>query len=47
MPVKADLSIAVDKEALLQEHISYRMALERSLYVTSQIAFYDASRLSG
>ncbi len=47
MTVKADLSNAVDKGALLQEHISNRMALERPLYVTSQIAFYDASRLSG
>ena len=45
--VKADLSNAIDKGALLQEHRSYRMALERPLYVTSQIAFYDATRLSG
>ena len=46
MPVKADFSNAVDKSdkgALLPEHISNRMALERPLYVTSQIAFYDAS----
>ena len=49
MPVKADFSNAVDKGALLQEHISNRMALEtwRPLYVTLQIAFYDASLLSG
>jgi hypothetical protein len=47
--VKADLLNAVDKGlgALLQEHISNCMALERPLYVTLQIAFYDASRLSG
>ncbi len=45
--VKADLSNAVDKRALLQEHISNHMELERPLYVTLQIAFYDASRLSG
>ncbi len=46
--VQADLSNSVDKGALLQEHISNSMALERPLYVTSQIAFYDAaSRLSG
>ena len=45
--VKADSLNAVDKGALLQEHISNRMALERPLYVTLQIAFYDASRLSG
>ncbi len=34
MTVKADLSNAVDKGALLQEHISNCMALERPLYVT-------------
>ncbi len=45
--VKADLLNAVDKGALLQEHISNCMALERPLYVKLQIAFYDASRLSG
>jgi hypothetical protein len=39
MTVKADLSNAIDKGA----HISNRMALERPLYVTLQIAFYDAS----
>jgi hypothetical protein len=47
MTVKADLSNAVDKGALLHEHISNCMALERPFYVTSQIAFYDALRLSG
>jgi hypothetical protein len=47
MTVQADLSHSVDKGALLPEHISNRMALERPLHVTSQIAFYDASRLSG
>jgi hypothetical protein len=47
MTVEADLSNAIDKGALLQEHISNCMALERPLYVTSQIAFYDASLLSG
>ncbi len=45
--IKADLSSAVDKGALLQEHISIRMALERPRYVTLQIAFYDVSLLSG
>jgi hypothetical protein len=48
MTVKADLSNAVDKGALLQQHISKSMAsLERSLYVTLQITFYDALQLSG
>jgi hypothetical protein len=47
MTVKADLSNSVDKGALLQEHISNRMALERPLYVTLHIVFYDASLLSG
>jgi hypothetical protein len=47
MTVKADLLNAVDKGSLLQEHISNRMALERPLYVTLQIAFYDDSPLSG
>jgi hypothetical protein len=32
--VKADLSNAFDKGALLQEHISNRLALESTLYVT-------------
>ncbi len=45
--VKAGLSSEVDKGALLQEHISNRMALESPLYSTLQIAFSDASRLSG
>ncbi len=47
MIAKADLLNAVDKGALLHEHISNRMARERPFYGTSQIAFYDASRLSG
>ena len=47
MTFKADFSNAVDKRALLREHISNRMRLERPRYVTSQIAFYDDSRLSG
>jgi hypothetical protein len=34
MTIKADLSNAVDKGALLQVHISNRMALERPLYVS-------------
>ena len=46
MTFKADFSNAVDKRALLREHISNRMRLERPRYVTSQIAFYDDSRLS-
>ena len=44
---RAVSSNAIDKGALLKEHVSNRMALQRPLYVTSQIAFYDDSQLSG
>ena len=47
MTFNADLSNAVDKRALLLEHISNRMRLRRPCYVISQIAFYDASLLFG
>ena len=47
MTFNADLSNAVDKRALLLEHISNRMRLRRPCYVISQIAFYDDLRLSG
>ena len=44
---KADFAGAVDKGKRLQEHISERTLLERPHSVTSQIAFYDATLLSG
>ncbi len=47
MTLQADFLNAVDKRNLLKEHMSNSMVLERQLYVTSQIALYDASQLSG
>ena len=47
MTIKADLSNTVDKANLLREHLSNRTVHDRPTYVTSQIAFYDASQLSG
>ena len=44
---KADFAGAVDKGKRLQEHISGRTLLGRPQSVTSQIAFYDATLLSG
>ena len=44
---KADFTSAVDKGKRLQEHISERTLLDRPQSVTSQIAFYDATLLSG
>jgi len=45
---RAVSSNAIDeRRALLKEHVSDRMALQRPLYVTSQIAFYDDSQISG
>jgi hypothetical protein len=43
---RAVSSNAIDKGALLKEHVSNRMELQRPLYVTSQIAFFDTSLLS-
>jgi hypothetical protein len=47
LTIKADLSNAVDKANYLKEHMSNRTVIERPLYVSSLIAFYDASQLSG
>jgi hypothetical protein len=47
LTVRVDLSNAIEKGALLKEHISTRTVHERPFYVTSQIVFYDASQLSG
>ena len=44
---KADFASAVDKGKCLQEHISERIVHGRPQSVTSQIAFYDATLLSG
>ena len=47
LTIKADFASAVDKGKRLQEHISGRTLLNRPQSVTSQIAFYDATLLSG
>ena len=47
LTIKADFAGAVDKGKRLQEHISGRTLLGRPQSVTSQIAFYDATLLSG
>ena len=47
LTLKADFASAVDKGKCLQEHISGRTLLVRPQSVTSQIAFYDATLLSG
>ena len=47
LTIKADFAGAVDKGKRLLEHISERTLLERPHSVTSQIAFYDATLLSG
>ena len=47
LTIKADFASAVDKRKCLQEHISGRTLLDRPQSVTSQIAFYDATLLSG
>lgn len=47
LTIKADFASAVDKGKRLQEHISGRTLLGRPQSVTSQIAFYDATLLSG
>ena len=45
--IKADFASAVDKGKRLKEHISERTVHGRPESVTSQIAFYDATLLSG
>jgi hypothetical protein len=47
LTIKADFASAVDKGKHLEEHISDRTVICRPTSVTEQIAFYDASLLSG
>jgi hypothetical protein len=47
LTIKADLASAVVRGKRLKEHISVRTVICRPTSVTKQIAFYDASLLSG